>query len=112
MSGLEKWFEKPYDEAAARGERFNRLKEHYTAEAEKDCTEAVLASHDEQVTSALIDLGSIARRLRTSGDTDDKIEFINFVCLRMDVIISIYAKEQAELAIERSDDQERITRWK
>lgn len=99
----QRWLEKPYEEMAERGERFEKLTEHYTAEAEKDCTDAVTAASEERLQSVVITLGNTSRYLRTNGDISDKIKFIDSVCLGLDLIIREYAKEQAERALERGE---------
>lgn len=104
MNKHDRWLEAPYDEAAERGHRFEKLREKYTAEAERDCTDAVLAASEERVTSALIAIGNFARKTRADGDVDDKIEFINWACLRIDLIINDYAKAQAEKNMDNENE--------
>lgn len=96
MSKHQRWLEQPYAEAAKRGHRFEKLFQQYVAEAEKDCSDAIQAADEERVINALVYIGNKARRVRLNGDTDDKIEFINYVLLRIDLIIDDYAKAQAE----------------
>lgn len=99
----ERWLLAPYEEMVERGERFDRLVEQYTADGEKDCTDAVHDADENRITRALIGLGNQARRLRETG-LDDKVAFVDAMCLRMDLIIRDYAVEQAARAIERGDN--------
>lgn len=101
---LDKWLLAPYEEAVERGHRFDEIKEHYTSEAEKDCTAAVYAASEERVTRVLTNIGNEARRLRNTGDTDEKLALTDWVLLRIDLIINEHAKAQAERDIERGDD--------
>lgn len=107
MSNLfDRHLEAPYDEMAERGRRFEKLMEDYIAEAEKDCTTAVYAASEERVTRVLTNIGNEARRLRNTGDTDEKLALTDWVLLRIDLMVNEYAKEQAERDIERGDDAE------
>ena len=72
-----------------------RQRDYHTVLALQDCTEAVDHADDEAIAKILVDIGNAARWAHDTGDLDDKIAFVDFVCARMDNLINKYANDQA-----------------
>ena len=73
-----------------------RQREYYIALALKDCTSAVDSTDENVISEILATIGNRARWILATGDLDDKIAFVDFVCSNLVNLINNYAEERAK----------------
>ena len=72
-----------------------RQRDYHTAEAVRDCTEAVDHADNEVAAGVLAVIGNRARWILATGDQDAKMSFPDFVCSHMASLIDKYVDDQA-----------------
>ena len=73
-----------------------RQRDYHTAQALKDCTEAVVHADEDVIARILAEIGNRARWILVTGDLDDKLSFAVFVTSNMIGLINNYADDQTD----------------